>query len=368
MMKKILFASCFLGAVAFLMSCESITTVKVSCLTPAKYNFPEQIRRVGIVNNTHTYNPEPDKNAIDTIPREVVSFYRFGEGKMTTETLADAIADQKYFDEVVICDSALRAKDGVQRTDATLTQDEVADLVDGLRVDAIISLENVDMTANKAVFFQPAWNAFEGLIDMTITPTINVYVPTRTRPLYTISDKDSINWKVEGTTLDEAYTQLPSDKSMISQASEYAGTIPVKSLVPHWVDERRAIFTDDVSSDLKNGAALAKDDHWDEAGALWTSLYNKTNDEHRKMQMAINIAVYQEMTNHLEDAAKWVETARKHLFAKNKTTSADYLTGKNHYYYEIIDAYAKILKERVDQLPILNAQMARFDNEKQQKE
>jgi hypothetical protein len=129
MMKKILFASCFLGAVAFLMSCESITTVKVSCLTPAKYNFPEQIRRVGIVNNTHTYNPEPDKNAIDTIPREVVSFYRFGEGKMTTETLADAIADQKYFDEVVICDSALRAKDGVQRTDATLTQDEVADLV-----------------------------------------------------------------------------------------------------------------------------------------------------------------------------------------------------------------------------------------------
>jgi hypothetical protein len=368
-MRKVGFTCCLLLLMAIMSSCESMTGINISCLEPATYSFPAEIKRVGIVNNTCLYDPNSgDSTLLDSLKYEkkhAVS-YRFGEGKIATEALANALANEKYFDEVVICDSALRAKDIIQKP-YTLSRSEVRELADGLGVDAIISLENVDMRAVKVVTYHPSNESYEGTIDMKINPTVNVYIPSRDKPVFVINSEDSINWIEAGASTAEVLSFLPSDKDMIMQASDYAGSIPVKDMVPHWTNQRRVIFTDDIMSELKNAATYAKNNNWDEAFNIWSSQYNKSKNANRKLQMAMNIAVYYEMKNNFTESSKWLETARKTVLAKNKAQSESNLIGKDLYYYRIIEEYSRILQKRIDQLPILNAQTDRFNEEKKDK-
>lgn len=66
--------------------------------------------------------------------------------------MARAIADGNYFDEVVICDSALRADDKIAREE-TLSQEEVGELTDKLDVDFLIALENLQLKATKYIHY-----------------------------------------------------------------------------------------------------------------------------------------------------------------------------------------------------------------------
>lgn len=72
-----------------------------------------------------------------------------GDPKAATESLAEEIAQQNYFDEVVICDSALRANDKLAR-ESTLQPGGSAST--GLLTwewTFIIALENLQLKATK---------------------------------------------------------------------------------------------------------------------------------------------------------------------------------------------------------------------------
>lgn len=105
------FVSLFLLA---LSSCQSLEQISIDYLQAADLSFPPQLRKVAIVNNTSN---APDNKLItqsDKIKENspIVSratAYVNGDTKVATEALAEEIAHQNYFDEVVICDSALRA-------------------------------------------------------------------------------------------------------------------------------------------------------------------------------------------------------------------------------------------------------------------
>lgn len=63
--------------------------------------------------------------------------YANGDPKIAAESLAEEIAHQNYFDEVVICDSALRANDKLARENM-LSQEEVSQLASDLGVDLLL--------------------------------------------------------------------------------------------------------------------------------------------------------------------------------------------------------------------------------------
>ena len=82
-------------------SCTSLKHVSYERLQAADVSYPEQVRRVGVVN----FMP-----VVDTLsqPEYRLPYVSEGDGRVAIDQLAQEIAATNYFDEVVICDSAFR--------------------------------------------------------------------------------------------------------------------------------------------------------------------------------------------------------------------------------------------------------------------
>ena len=137
-----------LSCLMFLASCQTVEPLAIDYMLPADVSFPPSLKRVAIVNNM----PEvPDNKPILTKEKKKDDFeiasrtdYYNGNAAIATESLAEALAHENYFNEVVICDSALRAHDVTPREGA-LSQEETNRLVHDLDVDFLIALENVQI-------------------------------------------------------------------------------------------------------------------------------------------------------------------------------------------------------------------------------
>lgn len=120
--------------------------------------------------------------------------YYNGDAAITTESLAEALANENYFEEVVICDSALRSKD-INPRESTLSRDEVLELTQNLDVDFLIALENIQMRSNRKISYMPDWGVFLGTVDVKVYPTVRIYLPNRKGPMVTVNSNDSISGK-----------------------------------------------------------------------------------------------------------------------------------------------------------------------------
>ena len=77
------------------------------------------------------------------------------------------------------------------------------------------------------------WGVYYGTVDAKVYPTVSVYLPNRGTPMVTVNSKDSIFWEEAGNG-PFVQSHLISEEDVIKQASEFAGTIPVKKLLPYW--------------------------------------------------------------------------------------------------------------------------------------
>ena len=117
-MKKVLLT---IVGLTMLWGCQSIDYLSIDYLLPAEMSFPNQLRKVAVVNNmpqeapitlNRQFTDMPDVNA--RLQYHKTQYYS-GDSKIATESLAQALADGDYFDTVIICDSALRAGDKEER-------------------------------------------------------------------------------------------------------------------------------------------------------------------------------------------------------------------------------------------------------------
>ena len=130
--------------------------------------------------------------------------------------------------------------------------------------------------------------------------------------MLSFSKQDTISWEIEPTL---------SDKKIVKEASEYAATMPVNYLLPHWREVSRFYF-DGGNVRMRDAGVYVRENNWNSAFELWKQIYDAT-------------------------AIEWVEKADK--LAKAGTTEAT-----------VIAFYLLKLKERQVQLPQLNIQMNRF--------
>ena len=110
-MKKIyLLAICLAGVL--LASCSSIRMFSYDQLMPSVVNYPESVRKVGIVNNLPArQRPANDKLTIGDVQ---------ADGKIAAEAFTEAVANANYFDETLISDSLVNTGRGIGnvRTDS----------------------------------------------------------------------------------------------------------------------------------------------------------------------------------------------------------------------------------------------------------
>ncbi len=249
--------------------CQSIEQLSIDYMLPAEVSFPSALRRVAVVNNMP---PIPDNKLIleenDEKKKDETEIarktkYFNGDGKIATESLAEALANENYFDEVIICDSALRAHDMIPR-ESSLSKEEVEKLTQSLDADFLIALENVQMRSIRKIEYLPEWGVYAGTLDLKVYPTVKVYLPQRNGPMVTVNASDSIFWDHAAPSMAQAGAGLISEKEMLREASEFAGTIPVSHMLPHWKTASRYLFTGG-SVNMRDAAVFVREDNWDKA-------------------------------------------------------------------------------------------------------
>lgn len=328
----------YIIGVILLVSCQSIGELSIDYMQPGDVSFPATLRRVGIVNNAYPIQ-------IDSIFDE--SGFFIGDAQITTESLAKAIAAENYFDEVVICDSLLYNSDSIILQN-TLSQQQVKELTQLLETDFIISVDGILLEAKHEIAPQPAWQVYQGILDVKIHPFISIYLPTRQKPLLTIHDTDSIFWREFGNSEEEVIHQMPSKESVIAQSSEYASEAIVKKLLPTWKNAQRFYFIG-AGAEMRDGDVYVREGNWEKAIESWQVIYD-TQKGKRKMQAAYNLALGYEMQDNIEKACELIVEAEKIATEINDT-----------YNQQQISSYAKELQKRKASLIRLKSQMQRFE-------
>ena len=306
--------------------CQSIEQLSIDYMLPAEVSFPSALRRVAVVNNMP---PIPDNKLIleenDEKKKDETEIarktkYFNGDGKIATESLAEALANENYFDEVIICDSALRAHDMIPR-ESTLSKEEVEKLTQSLDADFLIALENVQMRSIRKIEYLPEWGVYAGTLDLKVYPTVKVYLPQRNGPMVTVNASDSIFWDHAAPSMAQAGAGLISEKEMLREASEFAGTIPVSHMLPHWKTASRYLFTGG-SVNMRDAAVFVREDNWDKAIELWKQTYEKKKKGKQKMYAAYNIALGYEMQDSIHTAEEWALKAQKVAYCAFKAHSS----------------------------------------------
>ncbi|MDR0894203.1 MAG: DUF6340 family protein [Prevotellaceae bacterium] len=336
-------------------------------MLPAKVSFPAALKKVGVVNNmpvvpdNQQIIDRPAKEA-DEITRRI-DYYN-GDPQVTTEALAEALADGNYFDQVVICDSALRAADVIPR-EGILGREEVGQLAQQLEVDCLIALENVQIRTIRRVNFAEEWGAYDATLDAKVYPVVRVYVPNRSGAMATVADADSIFWEATGATIAGANARLIGEKQMIDEASRFAGTVPVKDLLPYWKTGMRYYFAGGTVN-MRDATVYVRKQEWSNAVALWTKEYNTKKRPKQKMRAAYNLAFGYEMQDSIETALQWIEQAQKLAYevddVEAKQLGGEVVDWSVPNYAEVVRYYGE-LKERENGLMRLNAQMQRVKDE-----
>lgn len=115
------------------------------------------------------------------------------------------------------------------------------------------------------------WGVYYGTVDAKVYPTVSVYLPNRGTPMVTVNSKDSIFWEEAGNG-PFVQSHLISEEDVIKQASEFAGTIPVKKLLPYWKTAGRYLFCGG-SVNMRDAAVYVREKQWETAIDLWKQTY-----------------------------------------------------------------------------------------------
>ncbi len=273
-------------------SCSSLQTISFDQLQAADVSFPDAVRKVAVINNMPVLKTKDN--------HEILSSELEGDGKVASEALAENIANVNYFDQVIICDSVFRAQDKVPRVNVILTKEEVRKLSEDLGVDMILSFDRIHIQTKPGVLFYPDFPMPIDAVDGIISPIVRVYIPNRDKPLFVVAKQDTISWEIEPAL---------SDRKIVKEASEYAASIPVEHLLPHW-DEVARFYYDGGNIEMRDAGVYLRENNWDEAYSQWKIAYEKRKGQ-QKMKAAFNIALYYEIKDNVEQAKEWLGKAKK---------------------------------------------------------
>ena len=108
---------------------------------------------------------------------------------------------------------------------------------------------------------------------------------------------------------------------MVKQASEFAGTVPVRHLLPYWKTSNRYLFSGG-SVNMRDAAVYAKEENWSKAVELWKQTY-ETKKGKQKMYAAYNTALGYEMQDSIDTALEWALKAQPLPVRKARQTKRD---------------------------------------------
>lgn len=351
-------------SLVLISGCQSVEPLSIDYLLPADVSFPSQLKKVAIVNNMPVSNDEQPVKKTETENGYIETTTLNGNPTIAAEALAQALAEENYFDEVVICDSALHSSDtsSLNTEHRQLTTENVNQLINNLQVDFLISLEDIKITTKRKISYIPEWNVYYGTVDAKVYPSICIYLPNRKGPMVCVNNNDSIFWEEYDNSERRTAANLISAEEVVKQASEFGGSIPVRNLLPHWKTAKRYLFSGG-SVNMRDAAIYAKESNWPEAIELWKQTYESKKGK-QKMYAAYNIALGYEMQDSISVATEWAKKAQEQARKIDKVDQQDAhsVTPEAVPNFVFTSLYVEELQERHNSIMKLSIQMKRFDD------
>ena len=265
-----------------LCSCVSYNYVNFERLEAGDINYPESVRRVGVVNNM----PYFDFAGLDGTVLPPLE----GNGKVAADTLANLLAAADYFDNVVICDSMLQGVNASFSEPYALSYVQADSLMQVMGVDVLFSLDRVKVDLS-------LWNGYRG-VKAVVTPVLVAYIPGREIPWFAVSCKDSIAFdRNDSMTLGKIQ----------KDASAYSAYMLVDHLLPSWKMVERSYYISG-GVEMRDANVYMMAENWEDAFRLWKEAYD-TGKGKKKMMAAYNLAVYYEAHDETERAVEYLEEA-----------------------------------------------------------
>lgn len=312
-------------ALCLFSACTTLQTISFERLQAADVSYPDQVRTVGVIN----YAPQ-DKQERDSI----LGLWN-GDGMVTVESLAREIAATDYFNQVVVCDSALRPVG--MGNEEILPMSQADSLIQALGVDMLFAVEQVRIELKEGSLFHTELMVDVPAVDGVITPLVRAYVSGRSAPLFSISKTDTICWVVS--------PELTFGQIM-QEASDFAATLPVSYLLPHWKEMNRYYF-DGGNMEMRDAGVYIREQNWEGAAALWQKLYDGRKGK-VKMRAAYNLALNYELQGDYERAKEYLDTALS-------------LASEGSWEHQLIEYYRLQLDEQARENRMLQIQMKRFE-------
>jgi tetratricopeptide (TPR) repeat protein len=247
--------------------------------------------------------------------------------------LAQKIAETRYFDQVIICDSVIIPSG----PESTLSGSQIDSLIYSLGVDMLLAVERVqlEMTTDEMWFSEVRREI--PVLCVGITPLVGAYKEMRDRPLFKICKTDTLYWELP----------LSLSLEMVKEdASQYAATIPMKHLLPYWGEVHRFYFDGGIA-EMRDAGIYVREQNWDAAAELWRSVYGQKKGKCR-IHAAFNLALYHELKNEFELALAYLDEAFK--LSKEGTSERAF-----------IQYYQMQLQEQAKKNKNLQIQMKRFE-------
>ena len=335
--------------------CQSIEQFSIDYRVPAEVSFPSSFRRVGIVNNIPEQGVDSAQVMRSADGGQVLLSQ--GKGALAAEALAQTLAEANHFEEVIICDSALRVRDSVPRTEG-LSVEEVLSLTQELGADFLVSMENIHILTRRKVTHFPDMGIYQGTVDALVSPMVRIYTPGRKAAMATLHPVDSIYWESVSPTLGAAMERLLPDSEVQNQASDFAGEMVVKLLLPYWKSAPRSYYIGSGVA-MRDAAVCIHEGDWDKAVELWQQSYRSRKAKTR-MQAAYNIALGYEMQDSIQTALEWArkaqELAKQVEKVDEKRQNEMKLDTQAISNFIRVSAYVTELEQRARLLPLLQMQ------------
>ena len=306
-------------------ACTTLQTISFERLQAADVSYPDQVRTVGVIN----YAPQDEQE------RDSILGLWNGDGMVTVESLAREIAATDYFNQVVVCDSALRPVG--MGNEEILPMSQADSLIQALGVDMLFAVEQVRIELKEGSLFHTELMVDVPAVDGVITPLVRAYVSGRNAPLFSISKTDTICWVVS--------PELTFGQIM-QEASDFAATLPVSYLLPHWKEMNRYYF-DGGNMEMRDAGVYIREQNWEGAAALWQKLHDGRKGK-VKMRAAYNLALNYELQGDYERAKEYLDTALS-------------LASEGSWEHQLIEYYRLQLDEQARENRMLQIQMKRFE-------
>ena len=332
------------------VGCGATNNLTMSAVDPAPVNLSKDVTRIGIINRSL---PSEGNKAADKIDK-LLSAEGLNLDKEGSEAailaLKEHLERNESIQEIVIIDDLDHLRKGLGVFPSALNWNEIENLCEEYKVDAIFSLAFYDTDTKvsyKATMMEipnelgvkVSVPAHELTLNTLVENGWRVYDPYQNRIADELVLRDPVVSIGQGINPIKAYEAILGRKEAVLTTSKYMGRDYAQRLLPYKHRVNRDYFVRGTDN-FKIAQRRAQAGDWDGAAILWQQ---ETANPDPKVagRACYNMAISNEINGNLEAAMQWA--------------SKSYTDYNNNYAL----SYLNTLKYRARQKEVLNRQLSR---------